>query len=71
MRFSILLLTFFLSGLRAGQEDFDFAAWNDFAHAMNRYITDLQRGENNYGELKTAVRKWRRLEKQQGWDEIR
>jgi hypothetical protein len=64
----VLLLVAAAAALGAG-DDF-IPQWNDFAIAMNRYINDLNHGENNYGELKTAVRKLHKIEKQQGWTEI-
>jgi hypothetical protein len=66
----IAIVAFLLCSSAFGQDDM-IEEWNGFADAMNKYVTDLNRGENNYGELKIALRKWRKLEKSRHWDEIK
>ena len=47
------------------------AEWNDFARPMTAYARSMDSGEViDYQSLKTAMRAWRKLEHDQGWDKI-
>lgn len=48
-------------------QDVFYKDWQIFANNMNKYIEYLNKGENNLTALRTALKSWRRLEKDMGW----
>lgn len=71
-RLALVILFAGIAGAQPlGQYDGFVDRWNAFVLPMNAYIQSLSRGEVDYRSLRIAVHKWRALERDERWNEIK